>query len=112
MLKLSSSTDSPTILRLQVECTRDESAPKSAEAPYVHELVKSGDLVWIPQGEQEVVFQNSQPAPTNTEIVLAKLRPGQIIDMELHAVKGVGKDHAKFNPVGELAINLIALMRL
>jgi DNA-directed RNA polymerase I and III subunit RPAC1 len=41
------------------------------------------------------------PVPTNPNIVLAKLRPGQEIDMELHAVKSVGKDHAKFCPVGE-----------
>ena len=33
-------------------------------------------------------------------IVLAKLRPGQEIDMDLHAIKGVGKDHAKWSPVG------------
>lgn len=33
--------------------------------------------------------------------MLAKLRPGQEIEMELHAIKGVGKDHAKWSPVGE-----------
>ena len=34
------------------------------------------------------------------EIVLAKLRPGQEVEMELHAIKGLGKDHAKWSPVG------------
>ena len=28
------------------------------------------------------------------------LRPGQTIEMEMHAAKGLGKDHAKFGPVG------------
>lgn len=35
------------------------------------------------------------------DIVLAKLRPGQEIDIELHAIKGVGKEHAKWSPVGK-----------
>ena len=33
--------------------------------------------------------------------MLAKLAPGQEIDIELHAIKGVGKEHAKWSPVGE-----------
>ena len=37
----------------------------------------------------------------NKDIVLAKLRPGQVIDVEMHAIKGVGKEHAKWSPVGE-----------
>ena len=33
------------------------------------------------------------------DILIAKLTPGQRIDLEGHAVKGVGKDHAKWSPV-------------
>ena len=33
------------------------------------------------------------------DIVLAKLRPGQHISLECHAVRGTGKEHAKFSPV-------------
>ena len=33
------------------------------------------------------------------DILLAKMRPGQCIDLEAHAVKGVGSDHAKWSPV-------------
>ncbi|KAJ7122596.1 hypothetical protein C8R43DRAFT_899885, partial [Mycena crocata] len=47
------------------------------------------------------------PAPTNPNIVLAKLRPGQQVDITLHAVKGVGKDHAKFSPVATVAYRLL-----
>ena len=46
------------------------------------------------------MYADNPPAPTNPNIVLAKLRPGQAVEMEMHAVKGVGKDHAKFSPVG------------
>lgn len=37
---------------------------------------------------QQEVFASSPPAPTDKDIVLAKLRPGQQVGMELHAAKG------------------------
>ncbi|KAH9941435.1 insert subdomain of RNA polymerase alpha subunit [Amylocystis lapponica] len=97
------------VFRLQVECHR---APKDSPQPYTHELVKSGDLTWEPQGEQSLVFVTNPPAPTNKEIVLAKLRPGQEIDMELHAIKGVGKEHAKWSPVATASYRLHPLILL
>ena len=33
------------------------------------------------------------------EVLIAKLRPGQEIEMELFCEKGVGKTHAKWSPV-------------
>ena len=33
------------------------------------------------------------------DILLAKMRPGQVIDLEAHAVKGIGAEHAKWSPV-------------
>ena len=39
--------------------------------------------------------------PVHKDILIAKLRPGQEIDLKCHCVKGVGKDHAKFSPVGK-----------
>ena len=47
------------------------------------------------------MFKDSAPAPTNLNILLAKLRPGQEIEMEMHANKGIGAEHAKWSPVGE-----------
>ena len=41
------------------------------------------------------------------DILIAKLRPGHEIDMKLHAVKSIGRDHIKFSPVGELPSQLI-----
>lgn len=62
--------------------------------------VYSSHFTWAPKGEQAEIFQDNPPAPSNLNILLAKLRPGQEIDMELHAIKGVGQEHAKWSPVG------------
>ncbi|KAI0933608.1 hypothetical protein AcW1_005394 [Taiwanofungus camphoratus] len=109
-------TDTPTdrntlVFRLQVLCERNKNAPKGTNI-YINELVKSGDLVWAPEGEQNAVFADAIPGPTNKDIVLAKLRPGQEVDMELHAIKGVGKDHAKWSPVATASYRLHPLVLL
>lgn len=66
-------------------------------------LVYTRDLIWVPQGEQLSIFKDNPPGPTNLNILLAKLRPGQEIDVEMHAVKGIGSIHAKWSPVGTWA---------
>ena len=97
-------TDRNTLIfKINHECTRNSKAPKGSTDPnelYFNSELKSSHIVWEPAGLQLEVFA-TKPAPTNKDIVLAKLRPGQQVNMELHAVKGVGKDHAKFSPVGE-----------
>jgi len=109
-------TDRNTLVfKLDVACTRK---PKTAvargarkaepepEEIYNHSIVTSRDLTWEPQGEQNDVFASKLPRPTNEDIVLAKLRPGQEISMDLHAIKGVGKEHAKWSPVGQYLLCL------
>ena len=103
-------TDRNTLVfKLDATCTRKpknamgrgtKKAEPEPEEIYNHSIVTSGGLTWEPQGEQGEIFASSPPRPTNENIVLAKLRPGQQISMELHAIKGVGKDHAKWSPVG------------
>lgn len=105
MLDLDSATDHNTIVfELDITCTRNPGAPKVSENPdelYINHEVLSGHLRWKPAGDQLTVFEGlPAPGPMNPNIVLAKLRPGQSVRMELHAIKGVGKDHAKFSPVG------------
>jgi DNA-directed RNA polymerase I and III subunit RPAC1 len=97
-------TDRNTIVfNINVHCSRNPNAPRGAQDDallYQNHEVLSGHLVWKPAGEQAEVFADNPPEPINPNIVLVKLRPGQGVEMELHAVKGVGKDHAKFSPVG------------
>ena len=101
-------TDRNTLVfKLRARCERRRNVPKDTEDPaelYINHEVLSSQLEWSPQGEQAIVMAHNPPASANRNIVLAKLRPGQEIDMELHAVKGVGKEHAKFSPVGVFAL--------
>ncbi|KAH7888106.1 DNA-directed RNA polymerase [Phlebopus sp. FC_14] len=104
-------TDRNTLVfRLRASCERRKNAPKDTTDPqklYINSEVLSSQLEWVPQGEQAVVMADSPPTPANPNIVLAKLRPGQEIDAELHAIKGVGKDHAKFSPVATASYRLL-----
>ncbi|KAL1690078.1 DNA-directed RNA polymerase [Schizophyllum commune] len=109
-------TDRDTIIfDLAVACTRKPHPSANAAEPedlYDNHEVLSSHLKWRPVGEQEEVFANKPPAPTNPNIVLAKLRPGQAVHMELHAVKGVGKDHAKFSPVATASYRLLPHIKI
>lgn len=104
-------TDRNTIVfKLQIECTRNTAAPRDstdATVLYNNTEVLAGHLEWVPQGEQAEVFAALPPAPTIPEIVLMKLRPGQAIEMEIHAVKGEGRDHSKFSPVATASYRLL-----
>ncbi|KAK9836093.1 hypothetical protein WJX81_000618 [Elliptochloris bilobata] len=73
--------------------------------------VMSKELRWLPKGSQlpqetECEFVSSQEellphpaAPVHNDILLLKLGAGQEIELEAHAVRGVGRDHAKWSPV-------------
>lgn len=46
-------------------------------------------------------------APVHPDILLAKLRPGQEIKVEMHCIKGIGADHAKFSAVATAYYRLL-----
>jgi DNA-directed RNA polymerase I and III subunit RPAC1 len=58
--------------------------------------VLSDEIHWVPVG-----MQSSRLSKVNVEtgIIAVKLAPGQAIDCELIATKGIGQDHAKWSPV-------------
>ena len=55
----------------------------------------------MPKGEDIEIemFGENGPQSLLPDILVAKMRPGQEIEMELVAEKGVGKTHAKWSPV-------------
>lgn len=79
--------------------------------------VYTRDLLWAPQGDQLSRFPLSSSGvgsgvgggirPLHEDILIAKLRPGQVIELEAHARKGIGKDHAKFSPVATASYRLL-----
>ena len=69
----------------------------------------SSHLKWIPLGNQEQLHKPESVGPVHhtqpdDDILIAKLRPGHENDAKLYAVKGVGRDHAKFSPVGQFQV--------
>ncbi|KAL1418963.1 hypothetical protein MTO96_005504 [Rhipicephalus appendiculatus] len=100
---------------LKVRCTKNPQAPKDATTPdelYRDHLVYTKHLNWVPLGSQAEIFGNKPPKPVHDDIILAKLRPGQEIDLKLHCVKGTGQVHAKFSPVATASYRLLPEIRL
>lgn len=64
-------------------------------------LVYSKHIKWIPIGSQGETLKSIDVGPVHEDILIAKMRPGHELDLKLIAVKGIGKDHAKFSPVGK-----------
>ncbi|RMZ96754.1 DNA-directed RNA polymerases I and III subunit RPAC1, partial [Brachionus plicatilis] len=52
-------------------------------------------------------FKSEDVCPVEGDILIAKMNPGQELDLKLLAVKGIGKDHAKFSPVATAYYRLL-----
>jgi DNA-directed RNA polymerase I and III subunit RPAC1 len=69
-------------------------------------LPKPADVVddGLPHEPENGQF-DEPPQPANDDILLTKLRPGQSLNMLLYCVKGIGRTHAKWSPVGEYSLS-------
>lgn len=89
------------VLRLKHRCvTADGPCSRLyAEAlewlPGGSELPEETGLARFPKPQEE----RQRCAPAAPRVLLARLRPGQEVELEAHAVVGVGFDHAKWSPV-------------
>lgn len=96
--KTGESSDTNTIVfALKSQCTSMEEGTR----------VISKDLKWVPQGKQDEVFRNDPIRPVHDDILIAKLRPGQEIILEMHCEKNIGKEHAKWSPVSLASYRLL-----
>ena len=98
--------------RLQVRCAKAAGTEGAAAGDIVGGRVTSGDLEWFPQGSQEEKFATNPISPVHDDILIAKLRPGQEIELEAWCEKGVGKTHAKWSPVCTASYRLLPEIRL
>jgi DNA-directed RNA polymerase I and III subunit RPAC1 len=102
------------LMELKVECTRNAEAAKGETDPlkaYHNAHVYAKDIKFKPYGRQlEFFSEENAIVPTNPDILIAKLRAGQVLDIEMHAIKGVGSDHAKFSPVATASYRLLPVI--
>ncbi|XP_075605060.1 DNA-directed RNA polymerases I and III subunit RPAC1 isoform X3 [Balearica regulorum gibbericeps] len=96
--------------QLKIKCSRNPRAAKESSDPnelYFNHKVYSKHMTWVPLGNQTELFPDADFRPVHDDILIALLRPGQEIDVLMHCVKGIGKDHAKFSPVATASYRLL-----
>ncbi|XP_042218266.1 DNA-directed RNA polymerases I and III subunit RPAC1-like [Homarus americanus] len=87
--------------KLNVQCTKNPHALGDETDPdtlYLNRKVLSSSLKWVPLGNQTDIFQETSMQPLHDDILLAKMNAGHEIHLNAYAVKGIGSDHAKFQP--------------
>ncbi|OJJ47243.1 hypothetical protein ASPZODRAFT_96121 [Penicilliopsis zonata CBS 506.65] len=99
------------VLHLSVECTKNPNAAPGEQDPrklYHNAHVYARDIAFNAVGRQEQYFVDDEAIqPVNPDILVAKLRPDQKIEIEMHCIKGIGADHAKFSPVATASYRLM-----
>ncbi|XXG94934.1 Putative ubiquinone biosynthesis monooxygenase [Hypoxylon texense] len=113
----STTFDSNTVcLRLQAKCTHNKDAPPNSKDPkelYHNAHIYAKDIRFEPLGVQEKHFSGDGVIrPFNPDILVAKLRPGQELDIEIHMHKGFGWDHAKWSPVATASYRLMPTINI
>ncbi|RUS26669.1 hypothetical protein BC938DRAFT_484289 [Jimgerdemannia flammicorona] len=109
------SEESPTdlntiVFKLKIKCDNNPDASPDEQDPqkkYKNSNVYSGDLIWEPKGDQIERFKDDPIKPVLDDILIAKLRPGQELDIEMHCTKGIGREHAKWSPVATASYRLL-----
>jgi len=103
--------DNTLVFDMKVKCTRNPQIAKDSTTDpddlYLNHKVFSNDLKWVPIGDQATRFRHDPPRSVHPDILIAKLRPGQEIELRCHAVKGIARDHAKFSPVATASYRLL-----
>merc|ERR1712176_1014108 len=100
------------VFKLYVECKKNPKG-KEKDPPhkkYINSIVTSKDIVWVPQpGQMELLKKHNHPPikMVHDDIIIAKLRPGQTIEISMRAIKGMGRDHAKYSAVGTASYKLL-----
>lgn len=100
---------------LKAKCTRNnkESADSArCDTLYKNHSIYSGQIKWLPKGKQSTLYKEIDIGSIHDDILISKMRPGHELDLKLVAVKGIGKDHAKFSPVATAFYRLLPEIKL
>mmetsp|Transcript_20449 Transcript_20449/g.19669 ORF Transcript_20449/g.19669 Transcript_20449/m.19669 type:complete len:410 (-) Transcript_20449:208-1437(-) len=103
--------ESTVLFRATHPTAHQNNSPAGNNRPYTKH-VYSSDLEWIPQGDQAQTTEGGLLRPVHEDILLAKLRPGQAIELEAHGRRSTGKDHAKYSPVATASYRLMPHVEL
>ena len=98
------------VFTLDVTCTRTPNTSDTAvnAEKYTNSIVTTADIQWQPQGSQaERLTGDAAVGMYYSDIVVAKMRPGQSIQVEMHAEKGIGAQHAKWSPVATASYRML-----
>jgi len=102
-------------LLLNVNCTwKEDGLAKAAKGEidpdvlYNNHRIYAEDIEYESFGKQLEKFPAADSIrPSHPKILVAKMRPGQSIQLQMHAHKGIGQDHAKFSPVATATYRLL-----
>jgi len=90
---------------LNIRCKRNPDSSREGADPYIDHHVYTKHIKWVPKGSQKDMIEDA--GPVEDDILVNKLRPGHEMDVKLYAVKGIGRDHAKFSPVATAFYRLL-----
>ncbi|XP_017776328.1 PREDICTED: DNA-directed RNA polymerases I and III subunit RPAC1 [Nicrophorus vespilloides] len=99
---------------LKMKCSKNKENKDSSRHDdiYKNHHVLSKHIKWMPIGNQAELHKEENIRPIHDDISLLKMRPGHEIDLQMFAVKGTGRDHAKFSPVATAFYRLLPDIKL
>ncbi|GFS67858.1 DNA-directed RNA polymerases I and III subunit RPAC1 [Nephila pilipes] len=106
-------TEEDTIqFELKVKCRKvmGKNVPEADENSCIHSKVRSGDLKFVPIGNQKEMYDDIRPV--HDDILISVMRPGHEIDLKAFCYKNIGREHAKFSPVVVATYRLLPQLRL
>uniref|UniRef100_A0A2M4CPM0 Putative rna polymerase i and iii subunit n=1 Tax=Anopheles darlingi TaxID=43151 RepID=A0A2M4CPM0_ANODA len=101
----------PRMFEYKANETDPPTAQDSLEFERNHSIY-SGQIKWVPIGNQATIYTEAAVGPIDDDILISKMRPGHEFDIKLFAVKGIGKDHAKFSPVATVSYRMLPDIQL
>lgn len=99
------------IFQLKVRCGKGK--VDTSDVDRVDKNVYTKYIKWVPLPGQETMFNpDDLPRSVHDDILIAKLSPGQELDLKLVCVKGIGQDHTKFSPVATASYRFLPKITL